>query len=355
MKVGIISMQRVNNYGSFLQAYSLKKNIEAKGHECEFIDIKPGETILEEKKKQVNYLSKIDKYFLKRVRHYFFSKERHRNFTEVYSKWLGLTNESNWDKKFDLVIIGSDEVFNCTQSRWGLSPNLLGADINAKKIITYAASCGYTTYEKLKELGIEDRVAEYLSNIDSFSVRDKNTFEFVKKMTDQDSLFHLDPVFLYDYKDEIEEKQLDFEYILIYAYDGRINSEVEIEAIQSFAKENNLKTLSAGLYQSWCDKNISANPFEILGYVKNARYVVTDTFHGSVFSIKYKKPFAALIRESNTEKLYDLLSRFNLEDHNLIEVDNLPSILKMPIDSEFIEKTITKYKDSALEYLSRFV
>ena len=56
MKVGIISMQRVNNYGSFLQAYSLKKNIEAKGHECEFIDIKPGDKIVEEKKKQDNYL-----------------------------------------------------------------------------------------------------------------------------------------------------------------------------------------------------------------------------------------------------------------------------------------------------------
>lgn len=174
-------------------------------------------------------------------------------------------------------------------------------------------------------------------------------------MTGQDSLFHLDPVFLYDYKDEIEEKQLDFEYNLIYAYDGRINSEVEIEAIQSFAKENNLKTLSAGLYQSWCDKNISANPFEILGYVKNARYVVTDTFHGSVFSIKYKKPFAALIRESNTEKLYDLLSRFNLEGHNLIEASSLPDILEMPIDSQHIDKMIIEYKDNAFEYLDKFL
>ena len=174
-------------------------------------------------------------------------------------------------------------------------------------------------------------------------------------MTGQDSLFHLDPVFLYDYKDEIEEKQLDFEYILIYAYDGRINSEVEIEAIQSFAKENNLKTLSAGLYQSWCDKNISANPFEILGYIKNAHYVVTDTFHGSVFSIKYKKPFAALIRESNTEKLYDLLSRFNLEGHNLKVINDLPNILKKHIDGEDIDRIIKGYKKSAVQYLGEFI
>ena len=50
MKVGIISMQRVKNYGSFLQAYSLKKNIEAKGHECEFIDIKPGDNFRRKRK-----------------------------------------------------------------------------------------------------------------------------------------------------------------------------------------------------------------------------------------------------------------------------------------------------------------
>ena len=51
MRVGIISMQRVYNYGSFLQAYALKKTVESLGHECEFIDIKPGREIVKRKKK----------------------------------------------------------------------------------------------------------------------------------------------------------------------------------------------------------------------------------------------------------------------------------------------------------------
>ena len=113
--------------------------------------------------------------------------------------------------------------------------------------------------------------------------------------------------------------------------------------------------MSAGLYQSWCDKNIKADPFEILGYVKNAKYVVTDTFHGTVFSIKYKKPFATLIRESNKEKLSDLLRRFNLEERNLIEVSDLSKILRMPIDGDNIDKIIKNYKDSAMEYLNEFI
>lgn len=266
MKIGIISMQRVHNYGSFLQAYSLKKNIEALGHSCAFIDIKPGERVLQDvEKKRVNYLLKFDKYFFNRLRHYFFSKNRNRNFKNIYLEWLGISEDTNWNKQFDIVIIGSDEVFNCTQNKWGLSPNLLGTEINAGKIITYAACCGYTTYERIIELGLEKKVSKLLSNIEEFSVRDKNTAEFVKELTGKEPLYHVDPVFLYDFNEEIKYRQMKYDYLLVYAYDGRINKKDEISAIQQFAKEKCLKVLSAGLYQSWCDINISADPFELLG------------------------------------------------------------------------------------------
>lgn len=354
MKVGIISMQRVHNYGSFLQAYSLKKNIESLGHKCEFIDIKPGKKIVSQRKKEkINYLSKFDKYFLKRVRHYFFSKNRNKNFEKTYYKWLGLSEENNWEKKYDLVIIGSDEVFNCTQGKWGLSPNLFGADINADKIVTYATSCGYTTYEKIKELGVEEKISNFLSNIDIFSVRDKNTFEFIKKLTDKNSLFHLDPVFIYNFDDEIKERKLKHNYVLVYAYSGRIKDKREITAIQQYAKKNNLKTVSAGLYQSWCDKNISVDPFELLGYVKNARYVITDTFHGTVFSIKYNKPFATIIRDSNKQKISYLLKFFNLTKQEVLDMRKLPNILEQDVDYKYINKLITEDKEKSLEYLKK--
>lgn len=352
MKVGIISMQRVYNYGSFLQAYSLKKTIESLGHKCEFIDIKPGEKIITtENKKKINYLSKIDRYFLKRIRHYFFTKRRHINFKFKYSKILGLNYETNWDEHYDVVIIGSDEVFNCTQEKWGLSPNLLGADINGDKIVTYAASCGYTTYEKIKELNLKEKLSGFLSNIDMFSVRDENTAEFVKKITGKDSVYHLDPVFIYDFNDEIKERKLNYDYVLIYAYSGRINDKREIKAIQQFAKKNSLKTVSAGLYQSWCDKNISADPFELLGYVKNAKYVITDTFHGTIFSIKYNKPFATIIRNSNRQKISYLLNFFDLEKQEVLNIHTLSDILEQDIDYHSINRLIIEEKESSLKYL----
>lgn len=183
-----------------------------------------------------------------------------------------------------------------------------------------------------------------------FSVRDENTAEFVRKLTGKDPLYHLDPVFIYDFWDETKEKNLKYDYVLIYAYDGRINDKREIRVIQQFARENNLKTLSAGLYQSWCDKNISADPFELLGYVKNAKCVITDTFHGTVFSIKYNKPFATIIRDSNWQKISYLLKFFNLEKQEVLNVHSLPDILEQNINYKNINRLIMENRKKSLEY-----
>lgn len=357
MKVAIISMQRVINYGSFLQAYSLKKSIESLGHSCEFVDIKPGERIVTEVPKKtittyLNLLSKFDRYFMRRIRHVFFSKKRIRDFQKTYFEWLGLGEETNWDKHYDVVVIGSDEVFNCTQkSNWGLSPNLLGGNINADKIITYAASCGHTTYESIKNYGIEGKVSSFLMNIDKFSVRDENTADFVKKLTNKESIKHLDPVFIYDFKEEIKDVNTSYSYLLIYAYDGRINDPNEIREIKRFAKHCGLKTVSAGLYQSWCDKNISVDPFELLGYVKNAKYIITDTFHGTVFSIKYNKQFATLVRQPNKQKLTDLLNRFKLESQIVFNIYDLSDILNAKINYGKINDFIRIEKERSMKYL----
>ena len=146
--------------------------------------------------------------------------------------------------------------------------------------------------------------------------------------------------------------KIKYNYILIYSYDGRIKSEKEINSIQLFAKKNNLKIISAGLYQSWCDKNISASPFELLSYVRNAKYVVTDTFHGTVFSIKYNKQFATLIRGSNKQKLSDLLMRFGLESRKVLNVDFLSDILEQKIDYEPINNFIYKQNENSISYLN---
>ena len=120
MNIGILSMQRVINYGSYLQAFALKKTIEGLGHNVAFLDIKPGqqlETDFDEKSKK-NYLlwltQKIDSNIFKRIGHYFFGIKTRKMFLNHFII-LGLSKEPDYDAEFDAVVIGSDEVFNCTQ------------------------------------------------------------------------------------------------------------------------------------------------------------------------------------------------------------------------------------------------
>lgn len=353
MKIGILSMQKILNYGSFLQALSLKMQFEQRGHEVFFIDIEPGKKIVDVPQNKINLLSKFDRYVFKRVENYFFSKKMRKIHIDDYTKYLEVNKKLNAGEKFDLVVIGSDEVFNATQpSSWGFTTQLFGNVKNAKKVVTYAASCGYTTFESIEKYGITSEIADALNNLSSISVRDYNTYEFVKKTIGKEPLIHVDPVFISDYDKYIPNIKTKKPYVLIYAYPNRISDEKEIAAIKEFAKKEKLDILCIGMQQRWCSNIKPATAFELLGYFKNADYVITDTFHGTVFSIKYNKKFGVLIRDSNRNKLGGLLNQFGLLDRSINDVKDISSVMSSPIDYKTVNLRIDEEKEKAYSYLN---
>ena len=81
--------------------------------------------------------------------------------------------------------------------------------------------------------------------------------------------------------------------------------------------------------------------------------MITDTFHGAVFSIKYQVPFAAIVRESNQQKLEDLLSLFELKSCIAANAGEMESILKSPVNRSQIRDILKREQESAMEYLER--
>lgn len=352
MNIGILSMQEIPNYGSFLQAFSLKQQFEQRGHNVYFIDIITGRKIRATEEQKTNLFKKIDRYFWKRLANYFFYKRMLRVHKNDCKEYLQSEIHLEQDKRFDLVVIGSDEVFNATiPSKWGFTTQLFGDIKNADKIVTYAASCGSTRYEDAEQFGIVKEIRDAMSNLDHISVRDSNTSDFVKNITGLNPIINVDPVFISSFDKYIPEVKTKKPYMLIYAYGNRINEEKEINAIKSYAKKNNLEIISVGMQQRWCNHNIVANAFELLGYVKNATCIVTDTFHGAVFSIKYNKRFAVLVRESNKNKLEDLLAKFLLRPQIINGEETLDSILSCEIDYETINHIIRTEAGKSYEYI----
>ena len=350
MKIGILSMQEVKNYGSFLQAFSLKSNIEALGHQCEFVKIVPGEQLGDYKISKfhkihllVERLWGLD--FAKRFKYiYQFQSRFSKEFLPELGVKLGITTD-----KFDTVVI---EVFNCAQKTWfGFSKQLFGEGLNANKVITYAASFGATTVDKLEKLGIKDTVAGLLKKLNKISVRDANSVSVVENLTGTTPDKNVDPVLIYDYTKHMPQSVDLKDYMIVYTYPGRITDKNEINAIRAYAKSKGLQLVSIGHYFPWCDKTIVPHPFEVLAYFKHATCIVTDTFHGSVFSIKFNKQFCTIVRGMNSNKLTHLLEQFGLSARIANDVSKLPSIMETKIDYAPVNAKIAEEKERSIAYL----
>lgn len=364
--VGILSMQRIKNYGSFLQAYGLKKMIESLGHTVEFVDYHIEDSIVKDTVEESGLKRKLNKGLdvLKddaKLSHKVQYIVHKKNFDKKYFNVLGMTEEPNYTPKLDTLVIGSDEVFNCIQknANVGYSLELFGKDNNAERLISYAASFGNTTIEKLENYNKIDEIGGLLNKFDAISVRDSNSGSIVEKLTDIEVNYNLDPVLMYDYMNECKEiPEIDVKekYMIVYAYNGRIAKE-ESEYIKKFAKDRKLKIYSIGGAQSCADKFIDCRPFEVLAYFKNAELVVTDTFHGSIFSIITKRNFVTLVRKSvgnnygNEEKLTDLLKRLSLENRITYDVIKIEEKINRQIDYTKTNEILEKERISTINFL----
>lgn len=351
MKIAILSMQKVVNYGSFMQSFALRKTIEGFGHEVEYLDIENGVQKEGLKRDKALYIKKFIERFCNRKFLQIWNQHKllKKRFNEEFFDELGILERKH--SSYDLVVIGSDEVFNFAQpTPWGFTEQLYGDVKESNKVISYAGSFGNTTLDKIERYGVKSEIRNAMSKMASVSVRDINSVQVVENLLGFKPSMNVDPVFLYDFTKhlvDIEEK----DYIIIYTYPNRISSQKEIDKIVEFAKNENKKLISIGFYFSWCDKVITPHPFEVLSYIKNADFIITDTFHGSIFSIITNSKFGTLVRDTNSQKLTSLLKTMDKSERVINDLDNLHEIMHQDIDYTQTNNIILSERKRSLEYL----
>lgn len=359
-------MQKVNNFGSLLQSYVLKKMLEKLGNTVEFLDIRKIDDDYRllgnyrkkyqtesEKRGILGKISKIDRYAVNRM----MIKRKSIMQDKVFETFR--THDLQIYKKtphYDLCVIGSDEVFNCMGSgAWGFTSQLFGNVSEADKVITYAACCGSTKYGDVPAKVVQ-RIRKSFENISAFSTRDQNTHAFVSRLTDQEITDHLDPALIYDFKDEMEGAalpKLPKHYCVVYSYYNRIHVKEEIEAIQSFCRRHNLTPVAIGAPQFWISKYVVCSPFQCLKVFENADFVITDTFHGTIFAAKYSPKYAVFTRDSNRNKLSDLIEKIGAKDHLLEDIGDLESKFTVCNDRTVLQPILEKEKDRTIAYLRK--
>lgn len=305
MKIGIITPYDSSNFGAFLQAYASKSLLEKYGHEVYFIKLRDSKELkrffLGDKS---NIKSFISRYFFNRQKYYIFQNAVKQAFHTIDFKDVDKS-------RFDAIIIGSDEVWNVNKEFYR-QKCFYGIGYNVSKKIAYAPSCGTA---KLKDYKNFNYIKDGISNLTAVFPRDEQTKMIAESLTGKKYTTVFDPTLLIDWTDINSSFNINKRYVLVYGYS--FNSK-EREYIKKFAKKHGAIIISICMKHIWCDLNVNCSPLEFLLFIKGAEYVITKTFHGTIFSILNKKNFITL---KGSQKITDLLNKLLLSNR-LVDVQN---------------------------------
>ncbi len=329
MKVGIITIHHTSNYGAVLQAFALSQFIRFQGHEVEIIDYQP-EAANKFYWKAMRFLKRSGPLGMPSFDQASFSRYcKYLKFQKFFKKYLPLSQIKFSDRnslkqhahQYDLVIAGSDQIWCLDNPFRGFDTSFfldfIASDTGCAKA-SYAASCGSSnTFGDRKH-----EVSQLINQIDHVSVRDGNSLRLVKQECGRDQVnLVLDPTFLGNYRQLIVKPKLKNKYLLLYQH-GSL-TEAEENLIQHVADEQNLVIVSVGKHSSLAKHNfLAADPREWLGLFSSAEHVFTNTFHGTIFSLIFRRNFTVLARQSKQNKIQDLLGRFGIDNHILNCDDN---------------------------------
>jgi len=367
MKIGIITFHYGYNYGAALQCTGLYKTLEQMGHDVDVIDYQPlvySPSVYFWKGwglRKKNRLQRIKKRWVE-LR---YGGLMRRKFDKFFAKNLTFSKAcDNLDVAevvagYAALIVGSDQVWNRSYSNVTPVYFLDFADTYLGRKISYAACCGHSKMP-LENIGAVKRA---LLQFDAISVRNRITHEWVRELTDMNSAIVCDPTFLYDYSSlEPAEPPPYKNYILTYVLGKEIGGGHRRAIAKIKEKYGDLPVVwicsSAHKPESfckWADRIVyTAGPAEWLNLVKNAAFVYTDSFHGTVFAMKYRKPFLAYYtEESRAERLRDLAERYGI-DHSVVRSlqDTLErKCLEIPPDYESVTDQINRHRRMSLSFL----
>ncbi len=358
MKVGILTFHRANNHGAVLQAYALQEIIRSMGHEVEIIDYKQENIAKNYRKIRINFtgLAPFIRSVASTAFHFrdFYLCEK--NFNSFRKENLLISKESYDSLEkingYDAYISGSDQVWNLKLTGYDKS-FFLNFDSKGKKV-SYAASLGVDT------LSIEDKefIRKYIDNFDSISVREASAQDILSSLTTKKITRVLDPTLLADkqiWNKFVRENKYG-EYIFVYPL-GPLKDLVRIASEISDRLGTKIMFLTARRIQTTLNKKHIRKkeicPSEFISLLYNAKFIVTNSFHGTAFSIIFNKDFVTMPQKETGTRMIELLRLLNLENRIITNKDNIDLIIKNRIDYRLTNEILNNEKMKSQDFLKK--
>lgn len=323
MKTVTITLHDTDNCGSSLQAFSLQKFLLSQGIENEIIDYVP--------EYAKNNGAGI-KTFIRRLIFYRESKVRDKKFKQFVTDYLKLTKNKYQNIQelkmnppiADYYITGSDQLWNSMYKCGRDSAFYLDFVKNGKKL-AYAVSLGR---EIIPQDNIEI-VKQYTQDFQWVSVREKSSVKQIQAILKGREIEYVcDPVLLNTidtYRKMQASRLIDEPYILIYM--AQIPDTAFMDSfIKSVKEKISGKVVLIGSYRNRCACDMHKRdvaPADFLSLIANAEYVVSNSFHATMFSLIYEKQFATVLPEGNGTRIKEILSYTGLDGHAISDSTNI--------------------------------
>lgn len=355
-KIGTITFHNSYNYGSVLQAFALQTFLKKEGYQSEIIDFEFGKDYRQYKLfRTYLYLHQPKSFFadLYRLRK---NIKRKKSFQDFQNKYLNLTSchykngddMSDLNKEFDAFICGSDQIWNLECTRELVPAYFLDFASQDKLKIAYAPSIASASFD-----GDKERLKELIGRLDYVSVREASTIKNVKEYTSKNVENVVDPTLLLEFSDykqiEAESENLPEKYIFFYQLE---DDEFKMAKwCKALAEKYNLPIIY--IYKDRINvlkKDIycfGVTPSKFLTLIDNATYVVTNSFHATVFSIIFEKKFCTFPTRNSSSRMRDLLTNIGLENRiwsNLFQINDT-------IDYEDVKRNLNNFSEYSKKYL----
>lgn len=322
-KVMITTFQNAYNYGAILQCFALQDELRRLGYQIEVLNY--SNKVIGNQYKPIHISNPKDskKRFIKNlcssIIRYPKRRQRAINFEKFIVGNMKLTRgytkqeikKLNWEDY--ALITGSDQVWNPKITR-GLDDIYTLNFGNSAKKISYAASIGNVSNIENNKEGYK----EIINRLESISVREEETQEELAKLVSKEIAAVLDPTLLLT-KQEWDEKIKDIpqnnqKYILAYVVEP---NEEYVKIVNDLSEKTGLPIVHFGVkslgYKNVLKSAYKEGPLEFVNYIKNAEYVVTTSFHATVFSILFQKRFFVIPHKDTGARVTNLLNKIGIE------------------------------------------
>ncbi len=350
-KVGIVTCSKESNYGACLQAFATQQVLYNNGYDAEILNysLEPEVSYTPFKQSSIRSLGARLLFYSLRKKQYLAFEEFHESMKFSSNRLRNANDYFIAKDNYDILLVGSDQVWN-PYLGFDLDLSLLRFYDDGPSRISYATSFGVT--ELPEEL--ENKYASALRKFDFISTREEQGSAIIEKLLDRRPKVVLDPTMLITADEwEIHAKHYDNEERYVLIYDQNHSQEL-IPIAKKIAKSKYIKifVLSAIFYRNSEFFNLQGiAPDLFLDIVRKAEYVVTDSFHGAVFSIIFHKQFSVCCGGNAVKlksRIINLLAQFHLEDR-WINDENVPN--EKEIDYDMVESILSQGREESMHYL----